>query len=267
MVFLGPALVGALAALTLPACGTEEIRTDQTVVSYTPDDPTTGELLFALAPTAGTYDQQLADSRANKKDASYHLLIDGKELVFDENGSIRPLVVGRGGAYGAGFHAAGAHHFTLVAPGGSTAIETDGVIASGALTRIYLFGPSDALQTRLVSYPFAPPAGNQHISAINLVRSGGVQIEIVGCTDAATCAPLSPPLTLGDTFDADLPSLPMTIDGGVSLSPTGAGYGYRQVATASLPAPPILSLWGGGSAFLAAPIYLARDGTFLAGLD
>jgi hypothetical protein len=152
MVFLGPALVGALAALTLPACGTEEIRTDQTVVSYTPDDPTTGELLFALAPTAGTYDQQLADSRANKKDASYHLLIDGKELVFDENGSIRPLVVGRGGAYGAGFHAAGAHHFTLVAPGGSTAIETDGVIASGALTRIYLFGPSDALQTRLVSY-------------------------------------------------------------------------------------------------------------------
>jgi hypothetical protein len=255
LVSLGPALLGALAAITLPACGTQEIRTDQTVVGYMPSDPTWGELLIALAPTAETYDQQLIDSRANKNDASYHVLIDGKELVLDDGGALRPLVVVRGGTYGAGFHAAGAHHFTLVAPGGSTAIETDGVIASGALTHFYFFGPADAPQARFLSYAFAPPAGYQHISAINLVRSGAVQIEIVACTDAATCTPVSPPLALGDTFNADLPRLP-----------TGAGYGYRQVATAALPAPPLLSLWPGDFG-LASPIYLASDGTFLAGLD
>ena len=276
MVVLGPALVGALTALTLPACGTEEIRTDQTVVNYMPTDPTEGGLLVVLASTAATYDQLQADSRANKNDASYHVLIDGKELVIDDGGSIRPLVVARGGGYGAGFHAAGAHHFTFVAPGGSTAIETDGVIASGAPTRLYLFGPADALQTRVVSFPVAPPAGDQHISAINLVRSGGVQIEIVGCTDAATCAPVSQPLAFGDTFDADLPRGPASTDGGFSLSASGAGYGYRQVPTASLPTPPVLSMWpadqlvspepGVPGAFLAAPVYMASDGTFLGGV-
>jgi hypothetical protein len=263
----GLTLLCVLAATTVPACGTDDIRPDQTVVSYTPTDSTRGELLVVLASTAETYDQLLAESRANQTDASYHVLIDGKELVLDDGGSIRPLVVGRGGAYGAGFHAAGAHRFTLVAPGGSTAIETDGVIASGALTRFYVFGPADALQTRFVSHAFAPPPGDLHISAINLVRAGGVQIEVVGCTDAATCTPVSPPLSLGDTFDADLPILPASIDGGSSLSASGAGYGYRQVATASLPTPPILSLWGGEAAFLAAPVYMASDGTFLAGVD
>ena len=276
IVVLVPALLGPMAALTLPACGTNEIRPDQTVVSYMPTDPTQGGLLVVLAPTAATYDQLQADSRANKTDANYHLLIDGKELVIDDGGSIRPLVVARGGGYGAGFHAAGAHHFTFVAPGGSKAIETDGVIASGAPTRLYLFGPSDALQTRVVLFPAALPAGDQHISAINLVRSGGVQIEIVGCTDAATCAPVSPPLALGDTFDADLPRGPASTDGGGSLSATGAGYGYRQVPTPSLPTPPILSMWPADlvvsqdavvpAAFLAAPVYLASDGTFLSGV-
>jgi hypothetical protein len=275
-VALGPALLGALAALTVPACGTNEIRPDQSVVNFTPTDPTEGGLLVVVAPTAETYEQQQADARAYKNDPTYTVLIDGKELVYDDGGSIRPLVVAGGGGYGAGFHASGTHHFTFVAPGGSTAMETDGVIASGAPTRLYLFGPSDALQTRVVSFPVALPAGEQHISAINLVRSGGLQIEIVGCTDAATCAPVSPPLAFGDTFDADLPTGPASTGGSFSLSASGAGYGYRQVATASLPTPPILSMWpadvlvspeaGASGAFLAAPVYMANDGTFLGGV-
>src|SRR3954447_14706022 len=139
---LGATLLVPLAALTLPACGTDEIRADHVLVTYMPADPTAGGLLIALAPSAETYDQQQADSRANKIDATYHLLIDGKELVFDDGGTLRPLVVGRGGTYGAGFHAAGAHHFALVAPGGATAIEADGMISTGAVTRLYLFGPA-----------------------------------------------------------------------------------------------------------------------------
>jgi hypothetical protein len=274
--FLGANLLVPLAALVLPACGTEEIRADHVVVTYMPTDPTAGGLLVALAPSAETYDQEQADSRANKTDAVYHLLIDGKELVFDDAGSIRPLVLPRGGTFGGGLHAAGAHHFAFVAPGGTTAVETDGVIWAGAVTRLYLFGPADALQTRVVSYPVAPPPGDQHISAINLVRSG-VQIEIVDCTDAATCTPLSPPLALGDTFNADLPSRPTSNGSGSSLSAAGAGYGYRRVPTAALPSPPVLSLWGADTlvspepgvpgGLLAAPVYMASDGTFLGGID
>jgi hypothetical protein len=151
------------------------------------------------------------------------------------------------------------------------------VIAGGAVTRLYLFGPADALQTRVISYPVAPPPGDQHISAINLVRSGGVQIEIVDCTDASTCTPVSPPLAFGDMFNADLPSRPTSDGGGSSLSAAGAGYGYRLVPTAALSSPPVLSLWGADTllnpepgapaGLLAAPIYMASDGTFLAGID
>jgi hypothetical protein len=274
---LGATLLVSVAALTLPACGTEELRADHVVVTYMPADPTAGGLLVALAPSAETYDQQLADSRANKNDAAYHLLIDGKELVFDDAGSFRAVVVARGGTFGAGFHAAGAHHFAFVAPGGSTAIEADAVIATGAVNRLYLLGPADALQTRFMSYPIAPPPGDQHISAINLVRAGGVQIEVVDCIDAANCTPVSPALAFGETFEADLPGRPVSNQGSSSLSAAGAGYGYRQVPTAALPTPPILSLWGADTlvtlepgvpvALLAAPIYLGGDGTFLAGID
>jgi hypothetical protein len=270
-------LLISLAALTLPACGTEELRADHVVVTYMPTDPTAGGLLVALAPSAATYDQLQADSRANKTDAWYHLLIDGKELVFDEAGSFRAVVVARGGTFGGGFHAAGAHHFAFVAPGGSTAVETDGVIATGAVNRLYLFGRADELQTRFISYPIAPPPGDQHIHAINLVREGGTRIEIVDCVDATTCTPVSPPLALGDTFDADLPIRATSDGGSSSLSAGGAGYGYRQVPTAALPTPPVLSLWGAESpvttepgvpaVWLAAPIYMASDGTFLGGID
>ena len=205
------------------------------------------------------------------------MLIDGKELVIDDGGTIRPLVVGRGGGYGAGFHAAGAHHFTFVAPGGSTAIETDGVIASGAPTRLYLFGPADALQTRVVSFPVAVPAGDQHISAINLVRSGGVQIgdrRLHGRGDlrAGVAAPRlrrhvrrqSPReprvdrrglFALGQRRRVRIPPGPHRVAPHAAGPLDVAGGPGRQPGA---PACPL--------AFLAAPVYLASDGTFLGGV-
>jgi hypothetical protein len=262
VVLLGSVLPAALA---LSACGTHEVEPGQIVISPMPADPTQGGLLIVVAPSAATYDQVQADARANKNDPGYHVLIDGKELAWDDTYVVRPLTVSGGGQWSAGFHDAGMHHFTLVAPGGATAVAADGVIASAALTRLYVFGPPDAREARVVSYPFVPPAGKEHVSAINMVRDGDVQIEIVACTDATTCAAVSPALGLGETFDADL-------EGGATSA--AAGYAYRQVATASLPAPPVLPISGGDqlvgpdpgvapAALIAAPIYMAPDGTAL----
>jgi hypothetical protein len=195
------------------------------------------------------------------------VLVDGTELAWDDTNVVRPGVESGGGQYSGGFQDAGTHHFTIVGPGGGTVVDTDGVIESGALTRLYVFGPLDAREARVVTYPFTPPPGQQHVSAINMVRAGDVQIEVVNCTDATTCAPVSPALGLGDTFDADLTAGTTSVDGASGV------YGYRQVATASLPAPPVLPLFEGielgpdpsrpPAAFVAAPIYMAPDGTVL----
>ena len=111
-----------------------------------------------------------------------------------------------------------------------------------------------------------PPGDSAHISAINLVRSG-VEIELVSCASATTCTPVSPPLALGDTFDADFPGSGLS-DGGSSLSTSGVGFGYRQVASPSLPTPPILPVMRGypiplgqGANYAVAPEYLMPDGT------
>src|SRR6185437_1906880 len=148
-------------------------------------------------------------------------------------------------------------------------------------TRLYVFGPRGGLQARFDSYPLAPPAGDCHLSAINLVSAGGVQIEVVSCTDAVTCSPVSPPLSLGDTFDADVPSVSFST---VSPPFNNAGYGYQQVATASLPSPPVIPLTiavsipppcvaeADGtdlcptepiSGYIAAPIYMSTDGDMI----
>jgi hypothetical protein len=257
-----------LVLLAVPACGTREIGTDQVVQVTGQADPSQGELLITVAPAPATYAEAQAATGPSAKNPRYHLLIDGKELMYPD--PVEPVTVGGGGAYGAGFHAAGLHHFTFVSLDDPTVFAADGMIVSGALTRLYVFGPPDSLQARFVVNPFVSPPGQQHLGAINLVRAEGVQIELLSCSDATTCTPLSPPLALGDTFDADVPAN----DGsaGTSLSGSGAGYGYRQVATASAPNPPILAMWpadsgnpelGGSPTFIAAPIYLGADGSLL----
>ena len=75
-----------------------------------------------------------------------------------------------------------------------------------------------------------------HVSLINLVRLAP-GLEVVSCADAASCAPLSPPLAFGQSFDADFAA--GTSDGTRFSLATGASIGFRQIATAALPAAPV----------------------------
>jgi hypothetical protein len=192
------------------------------------------------------------------------VLVDGKKVV-DSDGLL--FAAPPGNEFFVGNYEAGLHHFEVAAVGGATLFAGDGQIASGAMTTLYLFGALDALQGRFVSYPLVPPGDSAHISAINLVRSGGVEIEIVSCASATTCTPVSPALALGDTFDADFPVSGLSF-GDSLLSPSGVGFGYRQVASSSLPTPPILPVTQGypiplgqGPNYAAAPEYMMPDGT------
>ena len=96
-----------------------------------------------------------------------------------------------------------------------------------------------------------------------------VAIEVVSCDDATHCTPVSPPLAAGDSFDATF-FLTVSDDHRSSLSATGWGIAWRQVATDALPNPPLMPLsldaWiadGRTSAvsFAAAPMYMMADGT------
>jgi hypothetical protein len=261
----------ALCALAaLPACGTKDISADEVLRDNNLEPGANqGSVLLVFAPVAATLALYLADH--STATVPYVFLIDGKKLV-DSDDEVALIYRGPGGGIGAGNYEAGVHHFAITKMDVGTVFEGDGLVTSGALTRLYVFGPLDALQGRFVSYPLEVPAGTQHISAINLVRSGGVQIEVVSCTDATTCTPVSPQLALGDTFDADFPASAPADAGvyGTSLSAAGVGFGYREVATPSLPTPPILPLmpaysgmWSEppGLKFVGAPEFLLDDGT------
>jgi hypothetical protein len=257
--FLGLALA-ALAAL--PACGTKDVSTDQVLRDNSlQPDANQGSVLIVFAPPDETYDQYLADP--NPGGLSF-FLVDGKQVVDSDD---ELFTAAPGAEFIAGNYEPGLHHFAINEVGGKTIFAGDGQITSGSLTRLYLYGPLNALQGRFVSYSFRPPAGQEHVSAINLVRSGGVEIEVVGCTDATTCTPISPPLAFGDTFDADLSASGLSAYG-TSFSTTRLWLGYRQVATLSLPAPPVLPVMEGYGIpfpnppiYIAAPEYLLADGT------
>src|SRR5206468_290662 len=90
-------------------------------------------------------------------------------------------------------------------------------------------------------------AGKERISAINLIR-GGQTIEILSCAAASSCTALSPPLALGDTFEADFPADAGATAGAASglysLTDGGTGIGYRQAAGGGFPAGPSLAACG-----------------------
>jgi hypothetical protein len=277
------ALLGTLTILLLPACSTQDVTLPESVVSISPASPSQGALFVIVAPAAETAAEEQADVQAHKPDISYHVLIDGHVMmdgqVWDHPDP--PIVVGGGdNAYNpggntiveAGYLDAGVHHIELAETESPTVFAVDGMITSGALTRLYVFGPRGGLQARFDSFPLQPPAGQYHVSAINLVRAGGVPIEVVSCTDTATCTPVSPPLSLGDTFDTDTDISNIPYNTVTTFSASGAGYGYRQVATPSLPTPPVISLTPAASAvqqftgytgFIAAPIYMSGDGNMI----
>jgi hypothetical protein len=266
IVFLG---LGLSALAALPACGTKDISPDEVLRDNNLQPGVDqGSVLLVFAPLEATYAEYLANQTPP---VSCVFLIDGKKLV-DSDGQLAPVYPLPGPGLGAGNYQAGVHHFAITKMDGGTLFEGDGLVTSGALTRLYVFGSLDALQGRFVSYPLEPAAGIQHVSAINLVRSGGVQIEVVSCAGATTCTPVSPQLALGDSFDADFPASASANAGvyGTSLSAGGVGFGYRQVATPSVPAPPILPLMSSysglwdeppGLKFVGAPEFLLADGS------
>ena len=260
--------------LALSACSTREIAPHQVALETTQSDPGQGGLAILFAPTDATSAAEEAHLTTNPNLTEYHLFVDGQEAVFDNVGSPEPIVVLEGGETTAGYWTQGMHHFELAASGAPSAFSGDGPIVAGAVNRLYVLGPPEARQGRFTSYPFAPPAGSQHASVINLVQ-GGASIELVSCIDASHCTPVSPPLALGDTFEADFPLVPS--DGElVSLSSNGAGLGFRLVPTPALPPPHIspllqefwafgrsISTFPGPPNFVGAPIYLGDQGNVI----
>jgi len=124
-----------------------------------------------------------------------------------------------------------------------------------------------------VSYPSVPAPGTLHVSVLNLVRLGP-GLEVVSCADATSCAPLSSPLAFGAHFDGDFAA--GTSDGTRYSLASGASIGYRQVASAALPAPPVQPMssifdlappetviWVPAN-LVFAPIYMSAEGNVLA---
>ncbi len=262
---LGLTLLLCAVPVALSACNTEDIRPHQVAIESTQTDPAQGWLLVLFSPTDLTFAGEQARAPLP---ADYHLFIDGQEAVLpNEPYAPYTVVFGEGGAFNGGYLSPGMHHFEIAADGARAVFSGDGPIVGGEYNRLYLFGPLDALQSRFVSFPFTPPAGNEHVSAINLIRAGG-SIEVLGCDAASHCTPVSPPLALGDTFDADFPTAPSD----VGSPATSGGYPYRMVPTASVPDPPLLSAlqavlehgtYPAPLNYIAAPIYVSPDGHVL----
>jgi hypothetical protein len=269
------ALPFALTLLALAACSTQDIAPSQVVIAdyQAGPGPDRGRVVVALSPTGDSNQTQ------------YHVLLDD-DLVADSREDVwDPFTVTPGGEIGIGYLESGPHHFTIVAPGAAPIFEGDGQIPGGGAVRLYLYGPLAALQGRFVSVPDAASAGNEHVTVVNLMSSGQ-SIEVVSCTNANSCTPISPALSLGELFDAEVPAVisngcppdaaPFADCLPLSLSAEGAGIGYRLVPSYSLPDPPALPLGPIGfvypdpatvTVFVAAPVSMTDQGQLLFGFN
>jgi len=183
-----------------------------------------------------------------------------------------PITISENGMRVDGYLHSGRHHFAMLVPGSAPIFEGDGEIMAGSWLHMYVFGAAGAQQGRFVSTPDNPSSGNESITVINLIRSGQT-IEVVSCTDATTCTPISPALAMGDVFQTEVPAV-VSEDGYGSLTATGAGVGYRLVPSASFPNPPVNELRVGvqgvmnrplGSndpapIFISAPVFISDQG-------
>jgi len=235
-----PVLPAGIAVLALQACGTEEITRPFTAVGTAPDADR-GELMIWFTPPDQTFEDQQARAASSFDTTQYHVFMDGAQLIWDNSDYGRdPVVAIEGAGTGAGHLPAGLHHFEIAAAGGGRTIFTgDGEIAAASINRLYLFGDRGAVHGRFLSFPTAPAAGTLHVSVVNLIRRGP-GIELVSCTGGTACAPLSPPLALGDVFQADFPA-GETRETSYQLA-SGASIGSRQLPTAEVPSPPVFMI-------------------------
>jgi len=234
-----PLLCTGLAALALPACGTEELARPVTAIGTEPGADR-GELMIWHTPPDQTFEEEQARAARSFDGTQYHVFMDGAQLLWDTDVGRFPVVVVEGGGAGAGYLPAGVHHFEIaVAGGGRTIFAGDGEISAASINRLYLFGDRGALQGRFLSFPTEPAAGTLHVSVVDLIRRGP-GIEVVSCTGETLCAPLSPPLALGDVFSADFPA-GQTRETSYQLA-SGASIGCRQLPTAEVPSPPVFPI-------------------------
>jgi hypothetical protein len=263
----------AVTALGLPACATEDIEPNL-VIASDQSGPDKGGVVVAFAPLEDSYETA-------RQETQYRVLLDGNAVSRSGGSDLLHTNVG-GNPEGVRYLNAGPHHFTVEALGGKPVFEGDGQVPGGGTAYLFLFGPLDAVQGLFLSIPDVPSAGNEHVTVVNLMRSGQT-IEVVSCVDATTCTPMSPALAIGDIFDAEVPAVledcdpsfqvqGSAFDGGCFTSrPTrGAGIGYRLVPSASLPDPPVNALTAGAwdssmnsprpAIFVAAPIYMSDQG-------
>jgi hypothetical protein len=267
-------VVGVAAAwMTLPACSTQQVGADAILVDPRPTGAAQGLLVIVCAPTPATYEEQQAD----RSNVAYDVFIDGKLAMWDNgDGTVSPVALTETGAAYVGFIAAGRHRLVITTSGGGpTVFSGDAEIVDRSMTRLYVFGPRDAREGRLVSYPLDLPRDTVHVSVINLLRAGP-DIEVVRCADATDCTVVSPVLALGESFEGEFPVVPGWqpapavggAEAGRSLSPAGAGMAYRPVATRTISPEPLQTLfedyWSSSTMhFSASPRYIASDGTIL----
>jgi len=269
------AVLSACAALLSTAgCGTKEVAPPAQVYVGDTAGPDLGAFIITFAPGAATYEEEQAWAQQGASN-QYAVVVDGAELVLPNLGMPEPVVLGEGSEAGIGYLPAGPHHLAIAAPNGSAPIfAADLEIVAGAQNQLYLYGPHGAIQGRFLTYPSQPAAGTLHVSTINLVQ-GGATVEVVSCTRDSGCTSLSPPLGLGETFQADYPTTALDtwpyytmIDGSV--------LGVRPVPTAAIPAPQVDQLSAGYTLvnppsqpdppanMVFAPLYISAEGSFLA---
>jgi hypothetical protein len=246
------ALPFAFTVLVAPGCGAQGGTGNQLLLA-TDAGPNTGGLLVAFAPTDSTFEAEQARLTTDPRPTAYDVLVDGRLAMLEDGaGHAAAVTVTEGSVTERGYLNAGPHHLTIRAPAGADIFDGDGEVPGGGTVRLFLYGPLEALQGLFVATPDAPAAGNEHVTAVNLMLSGQT-IEVVTCADE-TCAPISGALASGGVFDTEVPA--------------GAGVGYGLVPSTSLPDPPVLAFTTGPpNIFVTAPVYISDQGQLQYGFN
>jgi hypothetical protein len=264
---------------SFPACGTEDVEPRARIGVGSTPAPDQGALAIIFALAGPSPIQQVSPGHVVIVETRYVLVLDDAQVVQDlSEDPPAPISVFAGSETVVGYLPAGRHHFTVIAPGAAAPVfDTDAEIVAGADNHLYLFGPTDALQGRFISFPSQPAPGTLHVSAINLILTGQ-SVEVVGCSDASHCTPLSPPFALGESFSADFAASQLSAEPYYALA-NGETLGLREVASALQPSPPVTQISrdilvpgaAGATSPVAnlaiSPIFMSDGGSVLASFD